>query len=79
MEKVGSQDFFVTMIIMIVIVVTMISCLVMIITLSLRRKPNWKPFVGIETRESFFGWRLEGTAGKFLLKQGPVKLVKLGT
>ena len=46
------------MIIMIVIVVTMIS---------LRRKPNWKPFVGIETRESFFGWRPEGTAGKFLL------------
>ena len=53
--------------------------MVMITTLSLRRKLNWKLYVDIETRESFFGWRLEGTAGKFLLKQGPVKLVKLGT
>ena len=57
------------MLIRIVIVATMTIFLVMIITLSLRRKPNLKPFVGIETRESFFGWRLEGTAGKLLLNK----------
>ena len=54
-KKVVLQNFFVTMLIRIVIVATMTIFLVMIITLSLRRKPNLKPFVGIETRESFFG------------------------
>ena len=52
---------------MIAIVTIMISIIVIVITLSLRRKLNWKPYVVIGTRESFFGWRLEGTAGKFLL------------
>ena len=55
------------MIFMIVIVTTMISLMVIVIILSLRRKLNWKPYVVIGTRESFFGWRPEGTAGKFLL------------
>ena len=71
--------FSISLICRIVIIATMLSLMVMTITLSLRRKLNWKLYVDIETRESFFGWRLEGTAGKFLLKQGPVKLVKLGT
>ena len=54
-----------SMIFMIFIVTTMIS--LMVIILSLRRKLNWKPYVVIGTRESFFGWRPKGTAGKFLL------------
>ena len=49
------------------IIPTMPSLMVMIITLSLKRKLNWKLYVFIETRESFFDWRPEGTAGKFLL------------
>ena len=53
---------------MIAIVTIMISIIVIVITLSLRRKLNWKPYVVIGTRESFFGWRPEGTAGKFLLE-----------
>ena len=52
---------------MIAIVTIMISIIVIVTTLSLRRKLNWKPYVVIGTRESFFGWRPEGTAGKFLL------------
>ena len=72
-----------SMIFMIFIVTTMIS--LMVIILSLRRKLNWKPYVVIGTRESFFGWRPKGTAGKFLLgahwwpkEPGPFKVpVKL--
>ena len=70
-------DFFVSLILRIDIIPTMLSLMVMIISLSLKRKLNWKLYVSIETRESFFDWRPAGTAGKFLLIK--VLLVNLQT